>query len=81
LQKRRQELIFTYHETATESHRLCLIGWIITTPVSFQQPIYQMLLHVFNHGTYHRGQLINMLRQLGVYKTIIVGLLYSSILS
>ena len=34
----------------------------------FKQPIYQMLLHVFNHGTYHRGQLINMLRQLGVTK-------------
>ena len=27
-----------------------------------------MLHHVFNHGTYHRGQLINMLRQLGVEK-------------
>ena len=34
----------------------------------FKQPIYQMLLHVFNHGTYHRGQLINMLRQMGVEK-------------
>jgi uncharacterized damage-inducible protein DinB len=31
-------------------------------------PIYQMLMHVFNHDTYHRGQLINMLRQLGVEK-------------
>ncbi|MGZ3851281.1 MAG: DinB family protein [Flavisolibacter sp.] len=27
-----------------------------------------MLLHAFNHGTYHRGQLVNMLRQLGVDK-------------
>lgn len=34
----------------------------------FKQPVYQMILHVFNHGTYHRGQLINMLRQLGVEK-------------
>lgn len=34
----------------------------------FKQPVYQMLLHVFNHGTYHRGQLINMLRQLGIEK-------------
>jgi uncharacterized damage-inducible protein DinB len=34
----------------------------------FKQPVYQMLLHVFNHGTYHRGQLVNMLRQLGVEK-------------
>ena len=34
----------------------------------FKMPIYQMIHHVFNHGTYHRGQLINMLRQLGVEK-------------
>ena len=33
-----------------------------------KMPIFQMLTHVFNHGTYHRGQLINMLRQLGVDK-------------
>ena len=36
----------------------------------FKQPIFQMILHVFNHGTYHRGQLINMLRQLGLEKTV-----------
>jgi len=34
----------------------------------FKQPIYQMIMHVFNHSTYHRGQLVNMLRQLGVEK-------------
>ncbi|MES1219388.1 MAG: DinB family protein, partial [Bacteroidota bacterium] len=33
-----------------------------------KMPIWQMLTHVFNHGTYHRGQLINMLRQLGEEK-------------
>lgn len=33
---------------------------------SFKQPIYQMLLHVFNHGTYHRGQLVSIMRQLEV---------------
>ena len=32
---------------------------------SFKQPIYQMLFHLFNHGTYHRGQLVSILRQLG----------------
>lgn len=31
----------------------------------FRQPVWQMLLHMFNHGTYHRGQLVTMLRQLG----------------
>lgn len=34
----------------------------------FKQPMYEMLLHLFNHGTYHRGQLVTMLRQLGVEK-------------
>jgi uncharacterized damage-inducible protein DinB len=34
----------------------------------FKQPIYQMALHLFNHGTYHRGQLVNMLRQSGIGK-------------
>jgi len=34
----------------------------------FKMPVYQVLHHVFNHGTYHRGQLINMLHQLGVEK-------------
>lgn len=32
----------------------------------FQQPVYEVLLHVFNHATYHRGQLITMLRALEV---------------
>lgn len=31
----------------------------------FTQPITEMLLHLFNHQTYHRGQLITMLRQEG----------------
>jgi len=34
----------------------------------FKQPVYQMLLHLFNHGTYHRGQLVTVLRQLGIEK-------------
>jgi uncharacterized damage-inducible protein DinB len=32
----------------------------------FSQPLKEIALHIFNHGTYHRGQLINMLRQLGI---------------
>ena len=32
----------------------------------FRQPTFEMLLHVFNHATYHRGQLVTMLRNLGV---------------
>ena len=35
---------------------------------SFKQPVYLVATHVFNHGTYHRGQLVTMLRQLGIEK-------------
>jgi uncharacterized damage-inducible protein DinB len=31
-------------------------------------PTYKMILHVHNHATYHRGQLVTMLRQLGIEK-------------
>ena len=31
----------------------------------FHQPVSEVLLHVFNHGTYHRGQMVNMISMLG----------------
>ena len=31
-------------------------------------PLWQSMLHVVNHGTYHRGQALTMLRQLGFTK-------------
>jgi uncharacterized damage-inducible protein DinB len=34
----------------------------------FEQPIHDILIHVFNHSTYHRGQLVTMLRQAGFQK-------------
>lgn len=32
----------------------------------FKQKICEVLLHIFNHGTYHRGQLVTMLHQLEI---------------
>lgn len=32
----------------------------------FKQPVYETVLHVINHSTYHRGQLVTMMRTLGV---------------
>ena len=34
----------------------------------FKQPVYEMLLHLFNHQTYHRGQLVTIMRQNGIEK-------------
>lgn len=32
---------------------------------AFSNPMWQMLQHLVNHGTYHRGQITTLLRQLG----------------
>ena len=32
---------------------------------SFSNPLWQLLRHMVNHSTYHRGQVTTMLRQLG----------------
>lgn len=31
----------------------------------YRNPLWQSMLHMVNHGTYHRGQVTTMLRQLG----------------
>lgn len=31
----------------------------------FRQPVSEVLIHLFNHGTYHRGQLVTMMHALG----------------
>lgn len=31
----------------------------------FSQPVYTIIMHCMNHSTFHRGQLICMLRQMG----------------
>jgi uncharacterized damage-inducible protein DinB len=31
----------------------------------YSNPLWQSMLHVINHGTYHRGQVTTLLRQLG----------------
>jgi uncharacterized damage-inducible protein DinB len=36
----------------------------------FDQPVFEMLVHLFNHQTFHRGQLMTMFRQLGVQKIL-----------
>lgn len=34
----------------------------------FKQPVSEVVIHLVNHQTYHRGQIITMLRQLGITK-------------
>jgi uncharacterized damage-inducible protein DinB len=49
---------------ATTSALLHVFEYRNTKKELFKQPVYQVLLHLFNHNTYHRGQLVTLLRQL-----------------
>ncbi len=51
---------------ATENQLTHVFAYQNTKQQQFKQPMHQVLLHLFNHGTYHRGQLITMFHQLGV---------------
>ena len=37
--------------------------------VPYKTPIWQIVQHIVNHGSHHRGQIIGMLRQLGIKPT------------
>jgi uncharacterized damage-inducible protein DinB len=54
-------------ENANEN-QLTHVFAFIRNKEQFKMPVYQMLHHVFNHATYHRGQLVTMLNQLGADK-------------
>lgn len=41
------------------------LAYTTTSGVPRREPLWQPLLHLVNHGTYHRGQITAFLRQLG----------------
>ncbi len=53
---------------ANEANISHVFGYHNANKEFFKQPVYEVLLHLFNHQTYHRGQIVTMLRQLGVDK-------------
>jgi uncharacterized damage-inducible protein DinB len=55
-------------QAATEMALGHVFSYYNTKRELFKQPVYQVVLQVMNHGSYHRGQLVNMLRQLGQQK-------------
>ena len=53
---------------AATDNQLSHVFAYIRNKEQFKMPVYQMLQHVFNHASYHRGQLVTILRQLGAEK-------------
>jgi uncharacterized damage-inducible protein DinB len=64
---------WTAHEQKMRAHLDTLGDRDITRVISYRlfsgqagaSPFWQMLQHMVNHGSYHRGQVTTMLRQLG----------------
>ncbi len=54
-------------DAATE-HQLVHVFAFVRNKEQIKMQVYQMLHHVFNHASYHRGQLVTMLNQLGADK-------------
>jgi len=42
-----------------------IISYSTTRGQPFSEPLWQQLQHVVNHSSYHRGQIVTLLRQLG----------------
>lgn len=53
-------------ETATDADLENILPYKNMKGDHYQQPVQDILLHLNNHGTYHRGQLVTMMRQVGV---------------
>lgn len=43
-----------------------VISYTTTEGKKYSTPLWQMMQHLVNHATYHRGQIVTMLRQIGV---------------
>jgi uncharacterized damage-inducible protein DinB len=41
------------------------IGYTNTEGVAYRTPLWQVVLHLVNHSTHHRGQVVSMMRQAG----------------
>jgi uncharacterized damage-inducible protein DinB len=54
-----------FFETVDDAGLAQLIDYKAFNGQPFSNPLYQMLQHVVNHGSYHRGQITTLLRQFG----------------
>ena len=54
-----------FWKSQSESDLARIVNYKTLAGQAFSSPLWQMQQHVVNHGTYHRGQLTTMLRQLG----------------
>jgi len=56
-----------------------VISYTNTKGEQWSYPLWQMFQHVMNHSTYHRGQVVTMLRQLGAEVNAVDLLIYMDV--
>jgi uncharacterized damage-inducible protein DinB len=54
------------HMLKTDGDLLKTIAYKDLKGNAYSAPLWQLMQHLVNHSTYHRGQVVTMLRQLGV---------------
>lgn len=54
-----------YIASLTEDQLDLEVSWTSRAGEGRQQKLWQTLVHMVNHSTYHRGQVVTLLRQLG----------------
>lgn len=58
--------LLSYTTAANNDSLNAVLSYHDTKGNPWHRPVWQVLQHVSNHATYHRGQLVTMLRQVGV---------------
>jgi uncharacterized damage-inducible protein DinB len=51
----------------TDDQLAAPLTWTSAKGVTYTQPLWQTVLQVVNHATYHRGQIVSLLRQMGYH--------------
>ncbi len=62
------KMVKEWIEKATTEKIEHVIAYQNSRREQFKQPVFQILLHLFNHETYHRGQMVSMFHQLQLTK-------------
>ncbi|WEK35827.1 MAG: DinB family protein [Candidatus Pseudobacter hemicellulosilyticus] len=64
--RHQDQVISSWVQQASEAALLHVMKYHTSKREPVKQPVWQVLMHAFNHSSYHRGQLVTMLRQSGV---------------
>jgi uncharacterized damage-inducible protein DinB len=58
----------TWVHGATEASLEHVFAYYSSKKEYFKNPVWKSLIHLFNHGTYHRGQVVTILHNLNIIK-------------